>query len=116
MAVLGKVSNKTLIHFGSLESLFTILICYIIAVLEGHVKPWLPTISACGDTPPEQFVFRYGILTGGLILVVLALYIYTADFPFSRDMINLTMGVVAGLSLGVVAICADNEDDYVHRG
>ena len=114
MAVLGQLSGKTLIHFGSVEMLFTILLCYTIAVLEGHVKPWLPTISACGDTPPEQFVFRFGILTGSMLLVVLALYVYTADFPFSRDKINLTMGVVAGLSLGVVAICADNEDNLVH--
>lgn len=114
MAVLGKLSGKTLIHFGAAEMLGTILICYIIAVLEGHVKPWLPTISACGEHPPEEYIFRYGIVSGALLLVVLAVYIYTADFPFSRDMANVTMGVVGGLALGVVGVCAANEDNLVH--
>lgn len=114
MAVLGKLSSKTLVHFGAVEMLFTILICYTIAVMEGHVEAWLPTISACGEHPPEEYIFRYGILSGALLLAVLALYVYTVDFPFSRDKINLALGVIAGLALGVVAICAANEDDLVH--
>lgn len=114
MGVLGKISGQNVIHFGALVMLSTILLCYVIAVEEGHVKPWLPTISACGENPPEQYFFRYGILTGALLLVVLALYIYTADFPFSNDTINVSMGVTAGLCLGVVAVCAANENNLVH--
>ena len=114
MGVLGKISGKTLVHFGAMVMLITILVCYVIAVAEGHVQPWLPTISECGENPPEEFIFRYGILTGALLLVVLALYIYTADFPFSRDALNVEMGIVAGLSLGVVAVCASNENNLVH--
>lgn len=114
MGVLGKISGKSLILFGALEMLTTILLCYVIAVMEGHVKAWLPTISECGDHPPEQYFFRYGILTGALLLVVLALYIYTADFSFSNNPINVYLGVIAGLSLGVVAVCAANEANVVH--
>ena len=114
MGVLGKLSTKTLIHFGSLVMLSTILLCYVVAVSEGHVEAWLPTISACGERPPEQFFFRYGILTGALLLVVLALYIYTADFTFSRDPTSLDFGVISGLALGVVAVCAANENNTVH--
>lgn len=114
MGVLGKISGKTLVHFGALVLLGTILLCYVIAVREGHVKAWLPTISACGEHPPEQYFFRYGILTGGLMLVVLALYIYTADFPFSQDSINRDMGVIGGLCLGGVAVCAANEAEVAH--
>ena len=114
MTVLGKLSGKTLVHTGAVVMLSSILLCYVIAVYEGHVKAWLPTISACGELPPEQYIFRYGILTGGLMLVVLALFVYTADFPFSRRPVNLDMGVVAGLSLGVVAVCSANEDNLVH--
>lgn len=114
MGVLGKISGKDLVQFGALAMLSTILLCYVIAVKEGHVEAWLPTISACGDHPPEQYFFRFGILTGALLLVVLALYIYTADFPFSHDTANVSMGVIAGLCLGIVAVCGANEDNLVH--
>ena len=114
MGVLGKLPGTLLIHFGTVVILGTIVLCYIIAVTDGHVKAWLPTISECGEHPPEQYFFRYGVLTGGLLLVVLALYIYAADFSFSRNEINLSMGVVAGVSLGVVAVCAANENNLVH--
>ena len=112
--VLGDIPGLKLIHFAAVWMLSTILLCYAIAVKEGHVPVWLPMISACGDTPPEQYIFRFGILTGALLLVVLALFIYTADFPFSHDSTNVFLGVFGGLCLGVVAICADNEDDAFH--
>ena len=114
MGVLGKVPAKGLIHFGAVLLLTTILLCYTIAVKEGHVQPWLPTISACGEHPPEWYFFRYGILVGGMLLVVLALYIYTADFSFSHNSVNVGLGVTAGLLLGVIAICAANENRTVH--
>jgi hypothetical protein len=114
MVVLGKLPGSLLIHFGTVVMLGTIILCYVIAVMDGHVVAWLPTISECGENPPEQYFFRYGILTGGLLLVVLALYIYTADFSFSHNQINLAMGVIAGLALGVVAVCAANENNVVH--
>ena len=114
MAVLGKIPGKELVHFGAGIMLVTILLCYAIAVGEGHVKPWLPTISMCGENPPEQYFFRYGILTGAQLLVVLAWYVYVADFPFSGDLLNVTMGVIAGVCLGIVAVVASNEDNSVH--
>lgn len=49
-----------------------------------------------------------------MLLVVLALYIYTADFPFSHDTANVSMGVIAGLCLGIVAVCGANENDLLH--
>ena len=112
--VLGDLPGKKLVHFGAVEMLTTILLCYTIAVKEGHVKPWLPTISACGEHPPEQYFFRYGILVGAMLLLILALYIYTADFSFSHNSVNVGLGVTAALCLGVVAVCAANEDNLVH--
>lgn len=112
--VLGELSVYRLIHFASIWILTTIFSCYAIAVSLGHVPLWLPMISACGDTPPEQYIFRYGLLSGALLLVVLALYIYTADFPFSDDSTNVFLGVFGALCLGVVAICADNENNTWH--
>ena len=112
--LLGQISAFKLIHFTCVWILTVIFVCYAIAVSLGHVPAWLPTISNCGDTPPEQYIFRYGIFVGALMLVVLALYIYGADFPFSKDPINLFLGGFGGLCLGVVAICQDNEDNFVH--
>ena len=112
--VLGDVPVLKLNHFVAASTLFTILLCYTIAVEEGHVPAWLPTISQCGDTPPEMYIFRYGILTGAMGLVVLSLYIYTADFSFSHNPTNVCLGVIAALCLGVVAIVADNENNLIH--
>ena len=114
MAVLGDVPMKKFIHFGAIVNSCTILVCYTIAVELGHVPAWLPTISACGEHPPEQYIFRYGLLSGGLMLAALSLYIYMADFSFSRSLVNVILGVTAGLCLGVIAICAANEDRNVH--
>ena len=60
-------------------------------------------------------MFRYGMLTGALSMAVIALYIYTADMPFSGDFINVVSGVMAGLCLGVVGICAYVENKRIHK-
>lgn len=73
MKVIGKASARVLIHLGLVEMAATILICYAVAVMEGHVKPWLPTISACGEQAPEEFLFRYGFVVSTVFLVVEAL-------------------------------------------
>ena len=112
---MGNVAVKKVVHFGAAMMMSTILLCYTLAVWEGHVEAWLPTISACGALPIEKYFFRYGLLSGAMLLVVLALYIYTADFPFSKDRANVTLGVTAGLALGVVAICSYLEDRPVHN-
>jgi len=113
MSIIGKVSARLLIHLGAAEMVATILICYALAVMEGHVEPWLPTISSCGNRPPEMFIFRYGIVTGGLLLAVEAIALYGAGL-FSE--LCLVLGTVAGLCLGVVGVVSDRELDSVHTG
>lgn len=44
---------SSFIHAGAVEMTVVVLLCYGIAVKEGHVKAWLPSISACGELPPE---------------------------------------------------------------
>ena len=53
MTVLGRLSMSSFIHAGAVEMTVVVLLCYGIAVKEGHVKAWLPSISACGELPPE---------------------------------------------------------------
>ena len=44
---------SSFIHAGAVEMTVVVLLCYGIAVKEGHVKAWLPAISSCGKLPPE---------------------------------------------------------------
>ena len=111
MKIVGKLTARTLIYFGAVEMSFTILLCYVLAVTHHHVKPWLPTISACGEHAPEQYPFRFGILVGAMLLFVEAIALYAASIT-SR--VTHILGVVASLCLGVVAVVAANEDNVVH--
>ena len=53
MTLLGRLSMSSFIHAGAVEMTVVVLLCYGIAVKEGHVKAWLPAISSCGKLPPE---------------------------------------------------------------
>ena len=113
MRVLGKVSARMFIHLGMVEVTATILICYTVAVMEGHVKPWLPTISACGEQAPEEFLFRYGFVVFTVFLVVEAVVLYGAGL-FSE--LCMVLGIVGGLCLGVVGVVSARDVSSVHTG
>ena len=111
MKVLGKFTAKGLIHFGAVEMTFVILLCYALAVANHHVKPWLPTISACGEHPPEQYPFRFGIMVGAMLLFVEAISLHAANITSN---ITYVLGVIGSLCLGIVAVVAANENNTVH--
>lgn len=90
---------------------FVILLCYTLAVTHGHVKPWLPTISACGEHPPEQYPFRFGISLGAMLLFIEAFSLHAAKWGSKATFV---LGAVAAVCLGIVAAVAANEDDIVH--
>ena len=113
MQVLGKASARMFIHLGMVEVAATILICYTVAVMEGHVKPWLPTISACGEQAPEEFLFRYGFVVSTTFLVVEAVVLYGAGL-FSE--LCMVLGIVGGLCLGVVGVVSARDVSSVHTG
>ena len=115
MAMLGKVTVNALVNLGAVVSLSTILLSYGMAVAQGHIKLWLPSISSCGYRPPEEYVFRYGLLSGALLMAAMALVIYKSDMPFSKDSFILFTGVVAPLCLGVFAVCAYVENKQIHK-
>ena len=116
MDVLGKIPFKTLLYAGAFEMTAVIFVCYGLAVKEGHEKPFLPTISACGDRPPEVFIFRLGVAVGSALIAIATLAIYSSNKPYSRSLVNLTVGLVAALGLGIVAVVSDREVDSVHTG
>ena len=59
MTVLGRLSMSSFIHAGAVEMTMVVLLCYGIAVKEGHVKAWLPAISSCGKLPPEVQIIQH---------------------------------------------------------
>lgn len=111
MKIFGKVTARTLILSGAAEMTFVILLCYVLAVTHHHVKPWLPTISACGENPPEQYPFRFGIMVGAMLLLVEAVSLHAAKISASTTYV---LGVVASICLGIVAVVAANENNTVH--
>ena len=113
MKIIGKASARMLIHLGAVEMMATIFTCYALAVKEGHVKPWLPTISACGEHPPEEFIFRYGIVAGAILLMVEAIALYGAGISSKLIMV---LGLVGYFCLGVVGVVSAREVDTVHTG
>eukprot|EP01094_Clydonella_sp_ATCC50884_P007869 TRINITY_DN1712_c0_g1_i2.p1 TRINITY_DN1712_c0_g1~~TRINITY_DN1712_c0_g1_i2.p1 ORF type:complete len:294 (-),score=85.14 TRINITY_DN1712_c0_g1_i2:428-1192(-) len=49
----------------------TIITCYILAVNEGHVEAWPNTdITHCAKYAPESYIFRVGIITSSVFLIV----------------------------------------------
>lgn len=114
MGVLGKVPVRVLLHAGAIEVTVVILTCYGLAVSGGHVEPWLPTISACGVYPPENYVFRYGLVVCACLLAVEALALYVTDKPFGNSTFSLVIGLIAAFCLGVVAVVSSHENDVVH--
>ena len=111
MNVLGSVRLSTLIHAGAVETLATILICYAVAVTRGHVKPWLPMISDCAVYPPEKYPFRFGLALSSFFIGVQTVAIHVAK-GYSK--VSLFLGLLASLSLGIVSVVNEEENNSVH--
>ena len=111
MNVLGSVRLSTLIHVGAVETLATILICYAVAVTRGHVKPFLPMISGCAVDPPEKYPFRFGLALSSFFIGVQTVAVHLAE-GYSKA--SLYLGLLASLSLGIVSVVNEDENNSVH--
>ena len=111
MAILGKVSLRTIINVGVVETASVIVLCYCLAVGLGHKKPWLPTISGCGENPPEEHFFRWGVFLSSLFPMLQAVVMRAAG---RITTVTSTLGFVAGLCLSGVAVVQANEATHVH--
>ncbi len=114
--ILGKISVTAFVHVGAITILFTILLCYSLAVSNGHVKPWLPMISDCAVLSPEKYPFRLGLAVSSMLLSVEVVIIYNANMVYSRNKLSLFLGLVATFCLGVVSAVNEVEDNPVHSG
>lgn len=115
MAVLNQIPLKILIHTTAIEMLLTILTCYTMAVYDGHVQPWLPTISECGVYPPEKYFFRYGFVIGACLMAVQGVATYYALKSWAKSKTYLFLVSVASFCLGLVGVVSMKEDGAVHN-
>ena len=114
MDILSKIRAPVLIHTAVLVNLGTIILCYVLAVVNGHVPPWLPMISDCAVFPPEKYPFRLGIVLGASLLAVQAVTKYYADKTQPYSKLCAVLGVVASTGLAVVGVVNEKENDDIH--
>ena len=116
MIVLGSFQVSVFFLLAVFETLGTILLCYSIAVTEGHVPAWLPMISDCAVLAPEKYPFRLGLISGALLMEVEILLAYFSNKGYSNNNLSLIAGSIAAVGLGVVGAINEQENNTIHSG
>eukprot|EP00163_Fabomonas_tropica_P024788 TRINITY_DN4271_c1_g2_i9.p1 TRINITY_DN4271_c1_g2~~TRINITY_DN4271_c1_g2_i9.p1 ORF type:complete len:283 (-),score=51.59 TRINITY_DN4271_c1_g2_i9:68-916(-) len=105
--------------FASAYGVVGILVSYFIALSLGHVGFWPPPyISDCGTHPPESYIFRFCLVSMGLLVSRMSYltidYIRAHGTPDAADMTNWKMAFVSGLCLSGVGCVQANEFKLLH--
>ncbi|XP_032349386.1 DNA damage-regulated autophagy modulator protein 1 isoform X2 [Camelus dromedarius] len=101
------------------------IISYVVAVLSGHVNPFLPYISDTGTTPPESGIFGFMINFSAFLGAATMYtrykivekqnqtsYISTPVF----NLVSLVLGLVGCIGMGIVANFQELAVPVVHDG
>ena len=64
-------------------------VCYLLAVFYGHVPIFLPYICECGAQPPENYIYRIGMVTAAIFLAGNCLIVYVMDKQLIRSKLAL---------------------------
>ena len=114
MKILDKWPSSLFVHGGVLEMLFTILLCYTLAVVNGHVPAWLPMISDCAVYAPEKYPFRLGIVIGASLLAFQVVNTYNVNKSSALAKPMAVMAVFASAGLATVGVVNERENDNIH--
>jgi len=122
MEVLLEVKAKYLAYLSSALSLATIFVCYFFAVTQGHVPAWLPMISDCAIFPPEEYIFRIGIIVSAALLNLnsLLMLFYQNNIKQSEggascaDKFALGLATLGCFGLMVVGAVNEVENNTIH--
>lgn len=96
------------------------IISYVVAVLSGHVNPFLPYISDTGTTPPESGIFGFMINFSAFLGAATMYTRYkivekqNETCYFSTpvfNLVSLALGLVGCIGMGIVA----NFQDYIYH-
>jgi len=120
MEVLLEVKAKYLAYVSSILALATIFVCYILAVSQGNVPVWLPMISDCAIFPPEEYIFRVGIILSAALLnlnsVLMLFYQHNAKIGGATcfDKVTLSLATLGCAGLMVVGAVNEKENNTIH--
>ncbi|KAJ8962322.1 hypothetical protein NQ318_018301 [Aromia moschata] len=96
----------------------TYLLVYTMAVLEGHVNPIFPFISAAGTTPPESCIFGF-MLNIGAVLMFIVIYVryqyirYSNEVDVPKRLNNFTYFLGMSASFGVILVANFQETNLL---
>ena len=114
MHALGGISVTFIYQVFILETFCTIVVCYVLAVTTGHVRAWLPMISACAVYPPEKYISRLGIVLAGVGILFQVFTVYNANLKYYKSNLCLFLGSLAGASVSIVGVVNEDEDHLIH--
>mmetsp|Transcript_5006 Transcript_5006/g.5440 ORF Transcript_5006/g.5440 Transcript_5006/m.5440 type:complete len:238 (+) Transcript_5006:96-809(+) len=121
MQVVSQIKAKYIAILGPTAATFCILLCYGIAIYQGHVKPWLPMISWCYEIAPGSYISRFFMISSAVLLninsvLVLSLLNSRAMFGGARvtDRYAYYMVTLGCIGLGMVGSISDKENNPVH--
>jgi len=127
-----QLSVKVLTTWLAVQTIVTVMICYICAVILQHRLGYLPTISETGDYSPEAGIFSFGLSLSGFILILFIFILYMLrnhyvymvkdlvqdqeliDELNSQNRFNLFYGIVSALCLNLTATFRSLEVPIVH--
>ncbi|XP_029338808.1 DNA damage-regulated autophagy modulator protein 1 isoform X2 [Mus caroli] len=101
------------------------IISYVVAVLSGHVNPFLPYISDTGTTPPESGIFGFMINFSAFLGAATMYTRYkivekqNETCYFSTpvfNLVSLVLGLVGCIGMGIVANFQELAVPVVHDG
>ncbi|XP_037590168.1 DNA damage-regulated autophagy modulator protein 1 isoform X1 [Cebus imitator] len=101
------------------------IISYVVAVLSGHVNPFLPYISDTGTTPPESGIFGFMINFSAFLGAATMYTRYkivekqNQTCYFSTpvfNLVSLVLGLVGCIGMGIVANFQELAVPVVHDG
>ncbi|XP_058164611.1 DNA damage-regulated autophagy modulator protein 1 [Dasypus novemcinctus] len=101
------------------------IISYVVAVLSGHVNPFLPYISDTGTTPPESGIFGFMINFSAFLGAATMYTRYkivekqNQFYYFSTpvfNLVSLVLGLVGCIGMGIVANFQELAVPVVHDG
>ena len=115
--ILKKINYSIDIKYFSTLTLFTILSCYIIAVLKGDVPIWLPYISDCAVGYPEAYIFRSGMTLSSLFLFLNSYEFYLFSSYYNKNWFPFLSLIYSGISnagFATLAVVNEKENDHLH--
>ena len=121
MKVLNTYSFKGFINYAVFVPVATIIVCYTVAVLTGHVEWWLPMVSDCGVYFPEKWIFHIGLIVSSVLIhsaskTVRDFIVSNNPEPASSRWENtaVALNFIACAGLAGCASVTEKEDSNIH--